>query len=462
MPTLTPRRVRVTTSATPSATNCSAVAEEFKLVHIHTAKCSQCDKRNMDVMRRCPGCTFQICKPCFDVKQAKGQDLRHGNMSFGPTTPSTVPVRRMLFTTEGTSTPTPEPDTPVRRAVAVGSLETKHLHHQDIDSAKRGPAQQQQQTPSTGGASEKRKRNKRKAKPKDLKEDTTDDEFVLPIVESPTPASKRRKVLPSSPVSELSSLNSTPNRRVDTLGPSPTQATAAITTANISPSSSTDTESQAPAPRGRKGSTIHELLEQHHVKYKHHFLQRNPSVSSDPIFTSPVAAHARPPPSKLPAADQVREVVDILTAAAAAAAASAQPKPEVIDLGSGSDVDDDQHQHRRRQRQQHQHRDHFTASLHRGMKIRELIEGKTNALHQGFGSTALDPDQKAALMAATTEVGRKAVVGFWKCSGAGMVAGAKWTLDNGIVVLTAEQQDRLVGAVEAEGRRKMREFEEEG
>ncbi|KAJ4377992.1 hypothetical protein N0V83_000822 [Neocucurbitaria cava] len=42
-------------------------------------------------MRRCPGCTFQVCKPCLELRENEGRGLMHGNMmsSGGVATPTT-------------------------------------------------------------------------------------------------------------------------------------------------------------------------------------------------------------------------------------------------------------------------------------------------------------------------------------------------------------------------------------
>jgi hypothetical protein len=52
----------------------------YKEVNIHTAKCTQCDKHNHELMRRCPSCTFQICTPCYDERMSEGRTLLHGQM----------------------------------------------------------------------------------------------------------------------------------------------------------------------------------------------------------------------------------------------------------------------------------------------------------------------------------------------------------------------------------------------
>ncbi|KAF5854061.1 hypothetical protein GGP41_006866 [Bipolaris sorokiniana] len=51
----------------------------------------------MDTMRRCPGCTFQVCQPCYEKRQRQGKGLVHGNMpspeETGVATPSGTGAR---------------------------------------------------------------------------------------------------------------------------------------------------------------------------------------------------------------------------------------------------------------------------------------------------------------------------------------------------------------------------------
>ncbi|KAL6709914.1 hypothetical protein ACN47E_000699 [Coniothyrium glycines] len=70
-------------STTPGGSVLPCTTEEtlFTIVTVHTAKCTECDKRNMDTMRRCPGCTFQVCTPCFERRQRAGRGLVHGTMT---------------------------------------------------------------------------------------------------------------------------------------------------------------------------------------------------------------------------------------------------------------------------------------------------------------------------------------------------------------------------------------------
>jgi hypothetical protein len=59
---------------------CASSPSSFTSIKVHTAKCSECDQRNLETMLRCPGCTFQLCKPCRDRREDAGRSLAHGNM----------------------------------------------------------------------------------------------------------------------------------------------------------------------------------------------------------------------------------------------------------------------------------------------------------------------------------------------------------------------------------------------
>ncbi|KAI8931726.1 hypothetical protein NX059_011369 [Plenodomus lindquistii] len=69
---------------------CTMDATLYRIVKVHTAKCTECDKRNKAVMRRCPGCTFQVCTPCFERRKKNGKGLRHGMSMSSSASPLTV------------------------------------------------------------------------------------------------------------------------------------------------------------------------------------------------------------------------------------------------------------------------------------------------------------------------------------------------------------------------------------
>lgn len=83
-------------SSTSPRAQCSDNPVDFSVVKIHTAKCSICDKRNAtDKMRRCKGCTWQICRPCQIQREENGRSLAHGNSMTA--TPSASTARRRIL-----------------------------------------------------------------------------------------------------------------------------------------------------------------------------------------------------------------------------------------------------------------------------------------------------------------------------------------------------------------------------
>ncbi|EUC27753.1 hypothetical protein COCCADRAFT_41592 [Bipolaris zeicola 26-R-13] len=90
-----PQTPHTPASTAPNA--CTVDEPSYTRVAVHTAKCTECDKRNMDTMRRCPGCTFQVCQPCYEKRQRQGKGLVHGNMpspeETGVATPSGAGAR---------------------------------------------------------------------------------------------------------------------------------------------------------------------------------------------------------------------------------------------------------------------------------------------------------------------------------------------------------------------------------
>ncbi|EUC42540.1 hypothetical protein COCMIDRAFT_103246 [Bipolaris oryzae ATCC 44560] len=79
------------TPASTAPNTCTVDEPLYTRVAVHTAKCTECDKRNMDTMRRCPGCTFQVCQPCYEKRQRQGKGLVHGNMPSPEETGAATP-----------------------------------------------------------------------------------------------------------------------------------------------------------------------------------------------------------------------------------------------------------------------------------------------------------------------------------------------------------------------------------
>ncbi|KAF2271558.1 uncharacterized protein EI97DRAFT_446520 [Westerdykella ornata] len=106
-PPLPPASIPTTTTSTPindilsinRVMDCTSDPALYTTVNIHTAKCAICDLRNMATMRRCPGCTYQVCTPCFDARN--GAPLVHGNLGIATTLSAlglpVTPVRRKIL-----------------------------------------------------------------------------------------------------------------------------------------------------------------------------------------------------------------------------------------------------------------------------------------------------------------------------------------------------------------------------
>jgi hypothetical protein len=164
---------------TPSVGNlvtaCSSAVSAFSTVKVHTAKCSECDKRNMETMRRCPGCTFQVCKPCCDRRQKTGRTLAHGNM-LSP----------------AMATPRAGSGSVVRRRPGIMlPKETRSERVEGGGGEGNGPVKLRLVLKSPG---KRAVRQQEKLKDSDTEESSA-DEFVP---DSPTP-SKRRRAVPALP-----------------------------------------------------------------------------------------------------------------------------------------------------------------------------------------------------------------------------------------------------------------------
>jgi hypothetical protein len=98
-----------------SILRCATDPADFLQQKYRTAKCQVCDQYNeSDHMRKCPGCPWQICLPCQEIKKKEGKDLKHG--SFTESLSLTGPSKRKRLPPAGT---TPAPPTPLRRDTSV-------------------------------------------------------------------------------------------------------------------------------------------------------------------------------------------------------------------------------------------------------------------------------------------------------------------------------------------------------
>lgn len=183
-------------------------------------------------MRRCPGCTYQVCKPCFDARN--GAPLVHGNVGSGFSSglPVTPARRRILNPVSSTGSGIGSAASASGRSAALASARSGYGDYglsaaigsdsgaganavagnttslQDTKMADAADSTDDAQAPtptptSTSGikhASIKSGKRTRKAKSKaavrDISSDSDEDEEFMPDLGSPTPTfkSKRRKL----------------------------------------------------------------------------------------------------------------------------------------------------------------------------------------------------------------------------------------------------------------------------
>ncbi|KAJ8112748.1 hypothetical protein OPT61_g4956 [Boeremia exigua] len=265
VPSTPNHRRRMSTPRTPGANQltCSSLLDAFTRITVHTAKCSECDLRNKGTMLRCPGCTFQICKPCQDRREKAGRSLAHGTMlSPQVATPgaSGSVVRRKPLATV--------------KSVGKGRIEGKD------GGEERGAVEKEQAKEKKG----KKREAKQKAKPK-LKsmprleeetpsDDSSDNDFA-PDPASPT-SNKRRRT----------ELTSKTDDTVEMPSPFLTPADKAKDSTRLGPGGSERTE------KPLSEMTIDELLAHHGVNtpenpYQAHLLSRERLVVSNPVMEIP-------------------------------------------------------------------------------------------------------------------------------------------------------------------------------
>ncbi|KAI4950182.1 hypothetical protein J4E91_004838 [Alternaria rosae] len=181
-----PTRAPRTPGGSLSIQPCTVDETLYSRVTVHTAKCTECDQRNMDTMRRCPGCTFQVCQPCYEKRLKNNKGLLHGNMAtpgaagtgFG-TTPAGRTVRRRPVASS----------TPVRESEEKKEDDIKE-EEEDVDPAPK------EAVSSTQKSSAKKRATRKKPVVLDSEVDelSSEDDFE-PDDHSPTPSKKRRTEL---------------------------------------------------------------------------------------------------------------------------------------------------------------------------------------------------------------------------------------------------------------------------
>ncbi|KAJ4317919.1 hypothetical protein N0V94_004682 [Neodidymelliopsis sp. IMI 364377] len=268
-PTPGHRRIASTprTPGTSPLTTCSASSEAFTIVKVHTAKCSECDKRNKDVMCRCPGCTFQVCRPCQEKREKAGRSLAHGNMlspyAATPGTGSGSVVRRK----------------PIGVAQNVEKKEVATEYEKKVESI-------QEKKPALQPASRPKAKPKARARNATPSDDSSDGEFT-PDPASPTCNKHQR--------TELASLNTDSSR--DAGLPAENSSSSSLSSLPepadlFEPLATTSNGESMAAGRSFKEMSTNEIMAHYGVNtiinpYKAHLLSRHEPVVSNPVIEIP-------------------------------------------------------------------------------------------------------------------------------------------------------------------------------
>ncbi|KAF2124030.1 hypothetical protein P153DRAFT_435636 [Dothidotthia symphoricarpi CBS 119687] len=309
-----PRTPGGATTPGGTITACSLNASDFATVKVHTAKCSECDKRNMDTMRRCPGCTFQVCKPCYDRRQREGRNLAHGNMQ-GPATPMTGGGASIVKRRK-----------PASVVVTPGVVGTPGR----MGASRREVQENDETVVSEEGDKPASIPKKRAAKPKkkdSSSDESSGDEFVLEG-DSPTPG-KRRRTLGSTPTAT-------------SIRPSRKQPDNSAPLQYIrSPPTSAPTDTAFSTSFGTRPSTLdHDILMQAvgvntpENPYQQHLLSRQNPVISNPVIAIPdiVKRGFKPRPRATEALKTIHEQAVAKSEAAHHVAPSSPPSQTIRSL----------------------------------------------------------------------------------------------------------------------------------
>ncbi|EAT80204.2 hypothetical protein SNOG_12391 [Parastagonospora nodorum SN15] len=195
-PAKTPHR-SLTPARTPGGgiLTCTSDADRMDKVEIHTAICTVCDQRNKGHMKRCPGCTWQICETCREKRESQGRSLTHGSMGtpggLGSGLGSGKVVRRRLLDMPGSPTPAPG-RTPARQ----------HDDEQMMGAGEKGTTKGKGKASATAKpASKKRIVSSRKSKAI-IENDSSGDDFIRAKNSVSTP---QNVAPPHGPVSQEAS-----------------------------------------------------------------------------------------------------------------------------------------------------------------------------------------------------------------------------------------------------------------
>jgi hypothetical protein len=186
-------------SVTPGSANrtrCSDDPADFTLVKIHTAKCSICDKRNTtDEMRRCKGCTWQICRPCQLERQQNGRSLAHGNLLTG--TPGGSTVRRQKLFPLSSLTRVKDADV----EAALAKIKAEERNDLKTNNAAANQTDEVITPPSSGERKNPGRKTKVYTSYAELEEDLEEEEAEVRIAQSPVSIKLGKRKFPeTSPV----------------------------------------------------------------------------------------------------------------------------------------------------------------------------------------------------------------------------------------------------------------------
>jgi hypothetical protein len=255
----------------------------MKDVKVHTAICTICNRRNKDIMKRCPGCTWQICKLCREKRESEGRSLMHSNMgtpgSLGSALGSRKVERRVLGM-QGSPTSAPSP-TPVRK---------DNDTQEDVEAREK----------TVKRASRKRMASGKKSKAVMEDESDEDDDF-MPDPASPISHKRRRTThnitdTPTATSARPSRTIPTTETYVDPASPPSSQSSAVAGHAPYNLNSAQVNQGWGLNPKNVAAPTgpIQELLEGKGVntsgnRYEEHLLARYNPVVTNPVISIPEA-----------------------------------------------------------------------------------------------------------------------------------------------------------------------------
>ncbi|KAH9876651.1 hypothetical protein J1614_003783 [Plenodomus biglobosus] len=262
-----PRTPRTPASGTGQV--CTTDATLFRCVSIHTAKCTECDKRNKAIMRRCPGCTFQVCTPCFEKREKEGRGLRHGIAMSGSASPATERmVRTRPFGSSGGGQ-TQKIGGPRDEGIAGGEGKGKRKIKQEGLPKKRAA---------------RKKKTPRFVDSEDEEDDELSSEGYEPEEGTPTPSKRRRSVLTMDGPSFASP------RQIVRKPPTASSNSTYQFPSSLVPEDASDAPASTGGPRSEHG--IDELMRSFGVNtaenpYHEHPLSRRMPVVANPAIKIP-------------------------------------------------------------------------------------------------------------------------------------------------------------------------------